>query len=180
MQRTKLIHILSLRIRFAAISEKLIIPSRQVNANRQKHKVTRKVTIPFIAVPGVRTAIDSVYLGSLSNACQVSASAPVQQCAITTTNPVSVQITIVSRKTPREAITPCSHGCFASAAAADMVIVPCPASFDIRPRFTPCASTVPKTPPKNASGLKAPANTLPKKYGIRVKFNIIRSNTTTI
>ena len=71
IQRTILIQILSLRIRFAAISEKLIIPSRQVNANKQKQNVTRKVTIPFIAVPGVRTAMDSVYLGSLSRACQV-------------------------------------------------------------------------------------------------------------
>ena len=26
--------------------------------------------------------------------------------------------------------------------------------------FTPCASTVPNTPPKNASGLNAPANTV--------------------
>jgi hypothetical protein len=48
----------------------------------------------------------------------------VQQCAMITTKPVSVQITIVSRNTPKDAITPCSHGCFASAAAADIVIVP--------------------------------------------------------
>ena len=39
-------------------------------------------------------------------------------------NPESVQITIVSKNTPMDAITPCSQGCFASAAAADMVIVP--------------------------------------------------------
>ena len=57
-----------------------------------------------------------------------------------------------------------------SAAAAGMVIVPCPASLDIRPLFTPCASTVPKAPPKIASGVNAPANTDLKKNGICVKL----------
>ena len=158
-----LIQMESLRIRFAAISEKLIIPSNVVNANSPKHNVTKKVTTVLKAVPGVISAMEAVNFGSLSSAAHASPSAPVQQCAMTTTKPVNVQITMVSRKTPMDASIPCSHGCFASEAAADMVIVPWPASLDISPRFTPCANTVPNTPPKNASDLKAPPKTAWKK-----------------
>ena len=124
------------------------------------------VTIALNAVPGVRVARDSLNLGSLSLSAQASAFSLVHQCAITTTKPESVQITMVSKNTPIDAKIPCSHGCLASEAAADIVMVPCPASFDIRPRFTPWQSTVPKSPPKIASGLNAPLNTALKKYGI--------------
>ena len=74
-----------------------------------------------------------------------------------------VQITWVSKNTPIAEMMPCSQGCFASAAAAGIVIVPCPASFDISPLLTPCIRTVPKAPPKTASGLNAPVNTALKK-----------------
>ena len=79
IQRTVLIQILSLRIRLAAISEKLIIPRRHVNANRQKQNVTRNVITAFIAVPGVSAAIDAVNFGSLSSSAQAAAPSPVQQ-----------------------------------------------------------------------------------------------------
>ena len=69
----------SLRIRLAAISEKLIIPRRQVNANNPKHNVTKNVMIAFMDVPGVSTAMDSVNFGSLSSAAHASAPSPVQQ-----------------------------------------------------------------------------------------------------
>ncbi len=51
--------------------------------------------------------------------------------------------------------------------AAAIVMVPCPASFDIKPRFTPCASAVPITPPNSACGANAPMITSWKKYGIK-------------
>ena len=82
------------------ISEKLIIPTRQVKANKQKQKVKRKLTIPFKAMPGVNASADDKNRGRRSSANQASASLPVQICAITTTNPVKVQITMVSKKTP--------------------------------------------------------------------------------
>ena len=125
IQRTILMQILSLRIRFAAISEKLIIPRRQVNAKRQKHNVTRKCN-------------DSVHCSSRSQHSdrfrifrKFIKSLPVFRIR---TGPAMshnyhksgkcADHNGIQKKTPREAITPCSHGCFASAAAADIVIVP--------------------------------------------------------
>ena len=49
--------------------------------------------------------------------------------------------------------------------AAAIVIVPWPASFDMRPRFTPCTRQRPNAPPNTASGVKAPLKTAEKKYG---------------
>ena len=59
-------------IRLAAISEKLIMPTKQVNANRQKQKVIRKVTTAFSAVPGVSSAAEDRNLGKRSMANHVS------------------------------------------------------------------------------------------------------------
>ena len=66
---------------------------------------------------------------------------------------------IVSRNTPIDCTNPCSTGWSCSEIAADIVMVPCPASFDSNPRLIPCANTVPKAPPKIASGLNAPMTT---------------------
>ena len=78
-QRTMLIQMESLRIRFAAISEKLIIPSNVVNATSPNHNVTKKVTTALKAVPGVISAMDAVNFGSLSSSAQAAAPSPVQQ-----------------------------------------------------------------------------------------------------
>ena len=60
----------------------------------------------FIAVPGVSCAIDALNLPSLSRASHSAASLVLQQCAMITTNPDNVQITIVSRNTPTAEIIP--------------------------------------------------------------------------
>ncbi len=60
---------------------------------------------------------------------------------------------------------PWSQGCLASEAAAGMVMVPCPASLDMRPRLTPWARATPKAPPNMASGWKAWVKTAEKNQG---------------
>ena len=67
-----------------------------------------------------------------------------------------------------------------TAAAAGMVIVPCPASFDIRPLLIPWLSAIPKAPPKTASGRKASENTAPKNHGILGILNTMRRMTVRI
>ena len=87
----------------AAISEKLKKPTRQVNANKQKQTVIRKITmLSRVPEPGESVDAEARNFGSLSRAIQASPSLPVQTWAITTTKPVKVQITMVSRKTPMD------------------------------------------------------------------------------
>ena len=63
-------------------------------------------------------------LGSLSSLNQASAASVSQTRPMMTTKPVRVQITMVSRNTPRAWTQPWSQGCLASEAAAGIVMVP--------------------------------------------------------
>ena len=119
-----MIKVFFLLMRFAAISEKLIIPTRQVKANRQKQNVMIKATKGCSPLAGVKEAAEVKNLGRRSISIHAPASLPVHKCAITTTNPVNVQMTIVSKNTPIDCTKPCSQGCSVLAAAAAIVMVP--------------------------------------------------------
>lgn len=86
-------------------------------------------------------------------------------------------MTMVSRNTPRAWTQPWSQGCLASEAAAGMVMVPWPASLDMRPRLTPWARATPKAPPKTAAGWKAWVKTAEKNQGIRTKLTTMSTRT---
>ena len=87
-------------IRFAQISVNDINPSSVENAKSPKHTDTRRETAALNAVPGVSSATEATNLGSFPSSNHASALSVSQTCPMITTKAVSVQITIVSRKTP--------------------------------------------------------------------------------
>ena len=77
-----------------------INPKRQVKANRPKQREINKVTILLKVVPGVSSAAEARYFGSLPSSNQAAPFSVSHTLPIITTKPVNVQITMVSRKTP--------------------------------------------------------------------------------
>ena len=72
---TTLIQAFDLLIRFAQISEKLIIPTKQVNANKQKQNVIKNATIGCNPSNGVKDLAEARNFGKRSIAIKASASA---------------------------------------------------------------------------------------------------------
>ena len=59
-------------------------------------------------------------------------------------------------------------------------MVPCPASFDIKPRLMPWLNAMPNAPPKTASGRNASEKTAPKNHGILGMLKTMRRTTVRI
>ena len=102
--RMMLMKTLLLEIRFAQISVKDIKPSRQVKAKSPKQTDTSRDTAEFKAVPGVSSVTDARNFGSFPRSNQAAEASVCHTRPMTTTNPVSVQMTIVSRKVPVRSI----------------------------------------------------------------------------
>ena len=114
-------------MRLAHISLKDMKPSRQVKANNPKQTLTRVVTRSYSRpLPPVRAPQEARNFSSCPSWNQASACWPpaIHTRPMMTTKPVRVQMTMVSRKTPRACTQPCSQGWSTSAAAAGMVMVP--------------------------------------------------------
>ena len=89
--------------------------------------------------------------------------------------PVTVQITVVSKKTPVMLISPCRTGLSVSAQAAVMAAEPSPASLEKTPLAIPQRMAlrrvfVPKAPPSAASGAKAHRSISVSASGRRGRF----------
>ena len=87
-------------ILFAHISEKDMKPRRHVNAKSPKQSDTSSVTTLLNPVPGVSSSTDARYFGSFPSSIHAAPFSVSHARPMITTNPVRVQITMVSRKTP--------------------------------------------------------------------------------
>ena len=82
---------------------------------------------------------------------------------------------MVSTKTSKIPMMPCSDGCFTLAMPWAIGALPMPASFESTPRLTPvamtCATDAPTKPPNAAAGCRAPATICPSTVGICVTLS---------